>query len=186
MSIEEDENAGRTQLVAYRMMAESSEKTQDRRQAANNFFIVMNVAIGGGYAFMIENDQLGLIAPGCLLGVVICILWLVTLIYYRELSSAKYGLLGEYEVTQGIAGYQREWELFVAHGIFGRVKIGRWRLSLSTIEMAVAVLALFAHATAPWTLHPRANKEGQSAAISSQPGAESAKPAATPVDAPQK
>jgi hypothetical protein len=180
MSIEEDEEAGRIHLVAYRMMAESSEKTQDRRQAANNFFIVLNAALCGGYAFMVKEGYSNLYGFGSGLGAVICALWCLTLMYYRELNSAKYQLLGEYEVEKGIAGYQREWELFVANGIFGRVKIGKWRLSLSSIELAVAFFALVAHLAAPTLLTKVEKQDKQNAA-----GMSSAAPVASAAPASQ-
>ena len=181
MSIEEDEEAGRIHLVAYRMMAESSEKTQDRRQAANNFFIVVNGALCGGYAFMATDGYPQLYGFASALGVVVCSLWCLTLMYYRELSSAKYRLLGEYEVEKGIAGYQREWEIFVAHGLFGRIKVGSWRVSLSSIELAIAFLALIGHIAAPSLLKHADHIANTKPAIAS-----SAAPAGGPPDQPQK
>ena len=148
MSMEEDEDKGHVHLVAYRMMADTAERAMDRRQAANNFFIAMNVAITGGYAFMIKEDQMSLLPAGAALGFFVCFLWCVTLWYYRELARAKFRILGEYEVLQGIDGYQREWELFKARNPV--VKAG---FSLSWVEFAIAFIGLVAHPFAPLIFH---------------------------------
>jgi hypothetical protein len=146
---EEDDEAGRLRLVAYKVMAESAEKSSDRRQQANNFFVAANLAIGGGYAFMIDKGYPQLMFAGMLVGVITCGLWALTLWYYRSLNSAKYRLLGEFEVEKGIVGYQREWEVFSAATPFGRLGV-----SLSSIELFVAFIAFAAHILAPFLLQP--------------------------------
>lgn len=152
MSIDEDEEAGRKRLVAYRLMAETAEKAQDRRQAANNFFIVMNGVIAGGYAFMLENDHFQLIKYTAVAGGIICLLWLMTLLYYRALLSAKFAIMAEYEKANELPGFDYEWRLF-SRSFMGRLRIFDIRISLSTIEMVIAVLAFAAHVAAPSALH---------------------------------
>jgi len=161
-TIEDDDEGGRLHVVAYKVMAESAEKTGDRRQAANNFFISINTAFGAAYAFLLTSaasdkiaaraadpHALPCAAPGdhiwvvdavAAAGIGISLLWLFTLWYYKSLSSAKFRLLGEYEVEYGVMGYQREWEIFAATSPFGK-----YRVSLSNIESIIAGAAVVAH-----------------------------------------
>jgi hypothetical protein len=143
MSMEEDEDSVRLHLVAYRLMADSAERTQDRRQLANSFFITANLAIGAVYTFLVHTEQHRLLIPAAAVGVAVCGLWAATLWYYRALLAAKFRLLGEFERAHGIAGYEREWEIFSVRHPFGLA----W-LSLAFIEMVFAVGTAGAHVCA--------------------------------------
>jgi hypothetical protein len=135
------------EMMAYKIMADSAEKTSDRRQQANNFFIGVNVAIAAGYTFLVKAEQQALIFLAAGVAVAVCFLWGLTLWYYRSLSSAKFQMLGEFEVEKGIPGYQREWEIFSARHPFGKRKI-----SLALIELIFAVMAGAAHIAAAFVL----------------------------------
>jgi hypothetical protein len=144
--MEEEEQAGLA-AVAYKAMADSVEKTMDRRQSANNFFITMNLAVSAGYAFMVQESKEGLFGLGSLVGTITCGLWLLTLIYYKELSAAKFQMLGEFEKKHRIIGYQSEWEIFSSKSVFDKAGV-----SLSTIEQIIAAISLVGHLAAPYLL----------------------------------
>jgi hypothetical protein len=136
-----DDEDAKLEVAAYKIMADSAERTADRRQEANNFFITLSTAIAAFDAFVLQQGyDTNLLFLGGLVGALGSVLWGFTLWYYRSLSSAKFQLLGEFEVEKGIVGYQREWEIFSARSWFGKAHV-----SLSTIEFGVAVIAFVAH-----------------------------------------
>lgn len=129
--------------MAYKAMADSAEKTHDRRLSSNNVYLAINGGVAGLYAFLIKehvDHPERLLAVPCIFGVLACVLWILTLNYYRSLAAAKYELLGEFEVNRSIMGYQREWQVFSR-----KHWMGRWGLSLSAIEIAIAAAALAGH-----------------------------------------
>lgn len=130
--------------VAYKVLADSAEKTADRRLESNNVYLAINGAVAGLDTFLIEKvqrDILGdLLSITSVFGVLSCILWIVTLIYYRDLGRAKYDLLGRFEKDHGITGYSHEWAQFQKHNL-----LSRWGLSLSALEISIAAAVLIGH-----------------------------------------
>jgi hypothetical protein len=126
--------------VAYKVLAESAEKTSDRRLESNNVFLAINGGVGGLDIFLIEHGVRELLVIPMVFGALSCVLWAVTLHYYRGLGTAKYHLLALFEKTHGIRGYSHEWDVFKERNIFG--KLG---LSLSWMELTIALAVLVGH-----------------------------------------
>jgi hypothetical protein len=137
----------RVDIAAYKVMADSAEKTSDRRQEANKFFISMNLGIAAADAFLVDNGRVNLVPLASFLGILICILWALTLWYYRDLNAAKYKILARFEKEHGVQGYDHEWNVFSTTSPFA--KMGA---SLSTIETGLALIAIICHFFAPYLL----------------------------------
>lgn len=142
-----DDDDTKLDLLAYKTMAESVERTLDRRLEVNNFFVAVNGAVAGYYAYVAGKGD-HLLWFGVVFGMLACLLWIGTLYYYRSLAAAKFMLLGAFETNRSMVGYQREWEVFRA-----QTWLGRRGVSLSLIEIGIALIALVSHPCAPILLH---------------------------------
>jgi hypothetical protein len=126
--------------VGYKVLADSAEKTSDRRLESNNVYLAINGAVAGLDTFLIKEKVAGLLVITCAFGVLACVMWALTLIYYRGLGAAKFHLLGEFERKHAVIGYSHEWRLFSKNNLMGRMG-----LSLSAMEIAIALAALIGH-----------------------------------------
>jgi hypothetical protein len=127
--------------IAYKALADSAEKTADRRLESNNVYLAINGAVAGLDTFLIEQKASpSLLTITTIFGALACFLWIVTLLYYRDLGRAKYDLLGQFEKEHGIIGYSHEWVVFQKHNL-----LSRWGFSLSALEISIAGAVLIGH-----------------------------------------
>lgn len=99
----------------YKLYIESAEKTSDRRQQANNYFITINTALISliGLSFQIEFfESLARIKSVlALVGIMICFIFWNLLRSYRQLNTGKFAVIHEIEETLPLTLYKYEWEV---------------------------------------------------------------------------
>lgn len=99
----------------YKLYVESVEKTSDRRQHANNYFITINTALISliGLSFQIKffENLVGIKSVLALLGIIICIVFWFLIRSYKQLNTGKFAVIHEIEKHLPLALYKYEWEI---------------------------------------------------------------------------
>lgn len=99
----------------YKLYIESAEKTSDRRQNANNYFITINTALISliGLSFQIKCfENINWIKSFLsLVGIIICIIFWYLIRSYRQLNTGKFTVIHQIEENLPLAIYKHEWEV---------------------------------------------------------------------------
>lgn len=99
----------------YKLYVESIEKTSDRRQHANNYFITINTAIVSliGLSFQIKIfENLAFVKPIlAIVGIIVCIVFWHLIRSYKQLNTGKFAVIHKIEEHLPLALYKYEWEI---------------------------------------------------------------------------
>lgn len=99
----------------YKLYVESIEKTSDRRQQANNYFLTINTAlislIGLSFEVKIFEGVNWIKALLAFVGIVICVIFWFLIRSYRQLNTGKFKVIHEIEKHLPLALYKYEWEI---------------------------------------------------------------------------
>lgn len=119
----------------YKLYVESIEKTSDRRQHANNYFITINTAlislIGLSFQIKIFENLAGIKSVLALVGIVICFIFWHLIRSYKQLNTGKFAVIHEIEKHLPLALYKYEWE------ILGEGKDNKKYYPFSHIELLI-------------------------------------------------
>lgn len=99
----------------YKLYVESVEKTSDRRQNANNYFITINTALISliGLSFQIKcfENITWIKSLLALVGIIICVIFWYLIRSYRQLNTGKFIVIHQIEDNLPLAIYKHEWEV---------------------------------------------------------------------------
>jgi len=99
----------------YKLFIESVEKTSDRRQQANNYFITINTAlisfIGLSFQINLFKNLPWLKILFAVLGIVICFVFYFLIKSYKQLNTGKFAVIHEIEKHLPLALYKYEWQV---------------------------------------------------------------------------
>ena len=99
----------------YKLFIDSVEKTSDRRQQANNYFIAINTAlisiIGLSFQVKVFDNVTWLKSLIALLGIIICVIFWFLIRSYKQLNTGKFEVINEIEKQLPLALYKYEWEV---------------------------------------------------------------------------
>jgi len=99
----------------YKLYVESVEKTSDRRQQANNYFITINTAlisfIGLSFQFKIFENLAWIKSILALVGIIICVVFWYLIRSYKQLNTGKFAVIHKIEKNLPLALYKYEWEI---------------------------------------------------------------------------
>ena len=102
-------------LEQYKLYLESIEKTSDRRQSANNYFLTANTVLVSILALSFQTDFLKdifwfklLIA---IIGILFCIVFWFLIRAYKQLNTGKFNVLHKIESKLPLSLYNYEWEI---------------------------------------------------------------------------
>lgn len=99
----------------YKLFIDSIEKTSDRRQQANNYFIAINTAlisiIGLSFQVKVFDNATWLKSLLALLGIIICVIFWFLIRSYKQLNTGKFEVIHEIEKQLPLALYKYEWEI---------------------------------------------------------------------------
>lgn len=99
----------------YKLYVESIEKTSDRRQHANNYFITINTAlislIGLSFQIKIFENLAGIKLVLALVGIIICVVFWHLIRSYKQLNTGKFAVIHKIEEHLPLALYKYEWEI---------------------------------------------------------------------------
>ena len=106
----------------YKFVAASTQLVTDRRQAATQTYLMLNVAILAVSGAIVQSTRIAdpyILVPAVPLftvGILVCLVWQRILADYRALISWRYDQLMEVERTEALAGchqlYVKEWQDF--------------------------------------------------------------------------
>lgn len=99
----------------YKLFIDSVEKTSDRRQQANNYFITINTALISfiGISFQIDLFEKlpWLKILFAVLGIIICFIFYFLIRSYKQLNTGKFAVIHEIEKHLPLALYKYEWQV---------------------------------------------------------------------------
>jgi|SRR3989344_1891527 len=99
----------------YKIFVDSIEKTSDRRQHANDYFLAINTAlislIGLSFQIKIFDTSPWLKSPIAFLGLVNCVIFWFLIRSYKQLNTGKFAVIHEIEKLLPLALYKHEWEI---------------------------------------------------------------------------
>ncbi len=99
----------------YKIYIDSIEKTSDRRQHANNYFITINTAlislIGLSFQIKIFENLAWIKSILAFVGIVICVIFWFLIRSYKQLNTGKFEVVHEIEKHLPLALYKYEWEI---------------------------------------------------------------------------
>lgn len=99
----------------YKLYVESIEKTSDRRQHANNYFITINTAlislIGLSFQIKVFENLSWIKFVLALVGIIICFIFWFLIRSYKQLNTGKFTVIHEIEKHLPLALYKYEWEI---------------------------------------------------------------------------
>lgn len=131
-------------LDQYKLYVEMADNISARRAQANQFYISVLSALlavvalvgklsGSGEAGRPELVNIAFLAVS-VLGLVLCVVWFVNLMSYRQLNSGKFLVIHEMEARLPFPCYDREWELLKRGREWGAY------LPLTTVERYVPAI----------------------------------------------
>lgn len=130
-------------LEIYKLYHDSIQKTADKRQTANSFFLTLNTGVFTAIAFLFHKDTSSDLKPLYLLlpaiGVISAIFWWKLVNSYRQLNRGKFVILNLLEKKLPLAVYSAEWH-FLAHGT-DKKKYHQ----LTALEKAIPIVFLILH-----------------------------------------
>ena len=128
-------------FAQYKIFVDAAEQVSARRNIANTFFLTLHTLLLGIVAFSYDKVQelsypQVIIVPllSCL---GLCYVWWQLLKSYRQLNTAKYQVIAEYERRLPSLPYWHEWILL------GEGKNRRLYQPLSNVEQLVPVVVSF-------------------------------------------
>lgn len=99
----------------YKLYVEGMEKVSDRRMVANNYFLTINTAIISltGLLFNLKSTFINLCYTQIVgfIGIVICIIWFLIVLSYKQLNTGKFKIIHEIEKNLPIQLYSSEWKV---------------------------------------------------------------------------
>lgn len=101
----------------YRLSVEMADRTSARRAAANGYFLTLQTALAGAMAFLAGSKSSSLstdpwiIGIAATAGIVVSLAWWLLLRSYRDLSAAKFKVIGAIEREHlPIEPFNDEWQ----------------------------------------------------------------------------
>lgn len=121
-------------LEQYKLFVGTSERNSDRRASSNKYFLSINSIILGlsGYAIGLTFQLWHLVSS--LLGIILCVYWLLTLKSYRGLNSAKFKVIHNIEEKLPVKLFKDEWDYM------DRGTNPKKYLKLSVLEQGIPIL----------------------------------------------
>ena len=102
-------------LEQYKIYLESIEKTSDRRQSTNNYFLTANTVLVSILALSFQTDFLKNIfwfkLFVAIIGILFCIIFWFLIRAYKQLNTGKFNVLHKIEAKLPLSLYDYEWEV---------------------------------------------------------------------------
>lgn len=117
-------------IEQYKLYIQTAEKVSDRRQSANNYFLIVNSLLLSftGYLTTLSFSLWHIVIS--IAGISISFLWLLTLRSFRSLNTAKFKVIHELERELPVDLFKREWDYLEQY------------LKLSVVEQGVPIIFL--------------------------------------------
>jgi len=97
-------------LEQYKLMVEMADRVSQRRQAANSFYLSINtILVGGSAYFGGGTPPLKTALLVSLAGVLVCRYWSRSILSYKTLNTAKFGVINDLELRLVEQPFTEEW-----------------------------------------------------------------------------
>lgn len=97
-------------LEQYKLMVEMADRVSQRRQAANSFYLSINtILVGGSAYFGGGTPPLKAALLVSLAGVLVCRYWSRSILSYKTLNTAKFGVINDMELNLVERPFTEEW-----------------------------------------------------------------------------
>lgn len=118
----------------YKIFVESAEKNSEKRITQNNIYLTINLAFLS--YLLTQNIEFKYLVITSVVGVVICLIWFLTIVNYCKRNKVKYDIINELEENFHDL-YKEEWK---------RISI---LTSLSTYEKIISIIFLIIYIIIP-------------------------------------
>lgn len=97
-------------LEQYKLYVEMADRISARRSTANTYFLTINTIIIGALSACAEKFSRLSVIVLCIAAIVLCYVWKRLIKSYRQLNTAKYAVIGEFEKRLPASPYwSAEW-----------------------------------------------------------------------------
>jgi len=125
-------------LEQYKLCVEMADRISARRSTANTFFLTLNTLIVGGLSACAEKFSKLSVVVICIAAIVLCYVWKRLINSYRQLNTAKYAVIGEFEKKLPSSPYwSAEWNAL------GEGKDPKKYKQLTAVEKWVPIVFMF-------------------------------------------
>ena len=118
----------------YKMFVESAEKNSEKRINQNNLYLTINILFIS--YILVKDIELKFLILLSSIGIVVCIIWYLTIGNYSKRNKIKYDIINEMETEFGSL-YKEEWK---------RISI---LTPLSKYEQAISIIFLLIYILIP-------------------------------------
>jgi hypothetical protein len=99
----------------YKLYVDSAEKVSNKRMSSNSYFLAINTGLISLLGLVLSSkttliDEKFIVITG-ILGVVVCIIWFLIILSYKQLNSGKFALIHKIEKELPIRLFFEEWEM---------------------------------------------------------------------------
>lgn len=103
-------------LDQYKLYVEMADRISLRRDQSNRFYSALLTGLLAVLAVVVDRDILSevqavVFLAVALVGMAVCIVWLINIRSYEQLNSGKFKVVQEMEVQLPFPSYLREWEI---------------------------------------------------------------------------
>lgn len=92
-------------LAQWQTCVEMANSISQRRDAMNNVFITVNLALITAVSLTFEIKSIFILAAG----IILCILWRLFIRYYKILNEVKFSVIQEIETHLPMKPFKEEW-----------------------------------------------------------------------------
>ena len=85
---------------------EMANAVSQRRDAMNNLFVTLNLAIVAAASFIWDAKTIMLLVSG----IIVCVVWIFFIRNFRELNRAKFEVINKLEQSLPVSAFSDEWQ----------------------------------------------------------------------------
>lgn len=128
-------------IEQYKLYVEMADRVSTRRSQTNSFYITLLSALMVIISFIVTKNICSVIMNIIylsygILGITLCLLWILNIKSYKQLNSGKFKVIAEIEHKLPLQLFKREWE------ILGGGKDRKKYFKLTKIEMYIPLVLL--------------------------------------------
>lgn len=93
-------------LTQWQTCVEMANAVSQRRDAMNNLFVTLNLAIVAAVSFIGDAKTVALLVSG----IIVCVVWIFFIRNFRELNRAKFEVINKLEQSLPVSAFSDEWQ----------------------------------------------------------------------------
>lgn len=95
-----------TLLTQWQTCVEMANAVSQRRDAMNNLFVTLNLAIVAAASFIWDAKTIMLLVSG----IIVCVVWIFFIRNFRELNRVKFEVINKLEQSLPVSAFSDEWQ----------------------------------------------------------------------------